>query len=194
VIFETAESMDIGKKHSGADILAQHEIPDAAAVAAALRTYYKIEQNALPTVTVVLPDYAIVEYQKIHQQIHYSLTNGVNVRRFLPPSLGTALHYAFQQKVKDATDDNEHVLPDVFFAQLAGGENISSRDPVYVLRELLSLRRSKDRRIKQSLDDKEYAQLGAQTINAWNAIRRHRSITRAGLEWNEDTKPFPEIL
>ena len=193
VPFANAETMDIGKKHSGADILAQHQVPDAGAVAAALRTYYKVEKRALANTSVVLPDYAIVDYREQHKRIHYSVKYGNEVRRFIPPSLGTALHYAFEQKVRDLQDSSQTILADVMFSQLALGKELTERDPVYVLRELLSIRRAKDPRIKKSLDDKEYAQLGAQVINAWNALRRKRTITRNGLVWNEKTT-FPEIL
>jgi hypothetical protein len=191
--FGNAQTMDIGKKHSGANILEQLEVSDASSVAAALRTFFKIEQRALPSTTVVLPDYEIVDYHERQKSIHYSVTYGNMVRRFVPPSLGTALHYAFRLTVKHEADDAAKALPDVMFQQLAEGQNLSARDPIYVLRELLSLRRTKDTRRKQQLETKEYAHLGAQMIQGWNALRQHRAITRAGLIWDEK-KDFPEIL
>lgn len=178
-------TMDIGKKHSGADILAALDKPDASAMAAALRTYYQLDQGALLSGSKVLPDYEILGYYDVHQPMYYSLGYGLKTQTLLPPSLGSALHYAFRHKHAD--------LADTFVQQLGDGQNLTSRDPIYVLREFLLQQRAKDRRIRRGREQKEYGLAAHRVILAWKAVREERTLSFEALK-KTDIKQIAEIV
>jgi hypothetical protein len=179
------KAIDIGKKWAAADILASEDVPDYGANAAALRTHYRLVESGTLLSSKTLPDNQILDYLAVHPRIRYSVAYGYKARRFVPPSLGTALHYLFTQK-----DD---VLADGMFQQLATGDHQSERDPVWILREMLSQRRQGDGGGKRNHERITYATIGAQCILTWKALRHNRAISPAGLVWRADRDPFPEI-
>jgi hypothetical protein len=180
-------SIDIGKKRSGADHLSTAEIPNYAAMAAALRVLYRIEQKAMRTSNVNLPDDAILPYLDAHPKIKYSVNVADGARTYLLRSVGAALHYSFTQR--------ESILADTFFHDLIHGEGLTRRDPVLPLRDFLSgsERRKKEERHQRGGDAQAKADMAAQTIVAWNAIRQKKTLTVAYL-LSVDTRPFPEIV
>lgn len=178
-------TMDIGKKHSGADILAAMGKPDATAIAAALRTYYQMQEGALLSGTKTLPDYEILGYYETHRPLQYSLTYGGKTQGLLPPSLGSALHYAFRQKAAD--------LADTFMQQLGDGQNLTSREPIYVLREFLLQQRTKDRRVRHGREQKAYGLAAHRVILAWQAVREGKPLSFTALA-RTDIKRVAEIV
>ena len=182
---EKRSAMNIGKKRSGADMLAIEGISDPSNTGAALRVLSRLENGSILSLQKVIPDNRIVPYYYERQTIRYSLTAGRKAEKFVPPSIGTAVHYCFHQ--------HDETLADRFFQQLATGEHLDTRDPLHVLRELLIARNLKDRRSKKQWGPVEQARLAAQLILTWNAIRQQRRIAPAGLAWEEE-KAFPEIL
>lgn len=192
VPFEAKETIDIGKKQSLADIFQAHKINDARTLAAAMRTYYKLTNKGMRSTTVVLPDSQGMMYYEEHKTMAYAVSVAQGVQRFLPPGMGTALYYAFTQQVKKEPEDRR-LLPEAMFHDLKTGENLTRRNPVYHLRELLGKRRQEDPRLRQSFELEDYAEIAGQVILTWNALRCGVQLTIAALK-GVRSKPFPEIL
>jgi hypothetical protein len=84
-------------------------------------------------------------------------------------------------------------LATTFFQQLASGEQLSNRDPVYVLREVLIRRKQRDPRNRKNWGIDEQAIMAAQLIITWNAIRQQKRLFSEALQWKID-EDFPEIV
>jgi hypothetical protein len=83
---------------------------------------------------------------------------------------------------------------DYFVDGLRSGENLSSDDPVYVLREYASRRKMDTAKGKGSwrTDEMNYA-----IVIAWNALLKGESLSSRQLRWvrsGPQAKPFPELL
>ena len=178
-------TIDIGKKRSGADMLAANRVPDCASTAAALRMHYRLVRGAMRNPTDTLPDDEIMAYYQERKDIRYSLVYGQRIKQFVVPSVGSSLHYLFRTK--------DNILADAVYDQLGKGELLNRRDPFYVLRELLSTRRKDYSPLKHNVGEKAKADMAAQLIEAWNAVRRHKTLTTKWL-LDVDQRDFPEIM
>lgn len=180
-------TIDIGKKRSGADHLSVAEITNYAATAAALRVLYRLEQKVMRTSNANLPDEQILPYLARHPKMKYSVNVSDGARAYLLRSVGAALHYCFA--LRDET------LADSFFHDLIQGENLTRRDPILILRDFLSgiSARKKEEHLRRGGDTKTKADMAAQAIVTWNAIRTKKTISVPGL-LSVDQRPFPEIV
>lgn len=179
------KTMDIGKKRSAADMLAANKVPDYGSTAAALRVHYRLVSGTMRSVEQTLPDDEIMDYFMHHKEIRYSLVYGQRIKQFVMPSVGSPLHYLLRAK-----DDT---LADAVYDQLGKGEHLSRRDPFFVLRELLNSRRKDYSPLRHSIGEKAKADIAAQLIEAWNAVRRQKTLTTKWL-LEVDQREFPEIL
>ncbi len=117
----------------------------------------------LPRSNIVLANFEVENLLAKHPDLTDSLDFGAAAQKgsFLPPGIGTLLHYLFRQKNRVQADD--------FFDKLATGENVSG--PILVFRNRL-LRMP--RKIRQASDSRW--ELTALAVKAWNAYRLGKEI------------------
>lgn len=171
------DTIDIGRKRTGANTLEVFGEKNAALLAGALRIIKLILAGKAPHNTSIT-NVEMAQVLAEHPDARESCTriSGLHmVRQMLRPSVAVALHYLF--KCRDAE------MADLFFSALNEGANLMPTDPVHVLRQRLIGTRSGNLRLNLNSQ-------AAFTIKAWNACIRGEKIRC--LKW-VDKEAFPEI-
>lgn len=166
---EAQETMDLGRARSLGDVLKIRGEHDYYVLGAALKTVALFERDGVPF-PLGGPGFALPTIHKLLQtlernpELRDSVKMAAQLRRgaLLPSGTVSAFHYLFSiASEEDATD---------FFTRLLRGENISSTDAIYVLRDRLVL----DLRERLLPPKVKLAFL----IRTWNAYRQGERIQR----------------
>lgn len=178
--------IDTGRGRSARDILGIAGEHRVAALGGALAALYRYDTTGTRNLTNlrrsgVRPSNRDIENTlAAHPGIRDSLDKGYLVGLLLGShGLSATLHYLMAEK--DTT------LTDLFFEQLATGENLNQREPAYHLREYLISQRNK--RSKAPLQDRVFT-----FIKAWNILRSGRNASRNAIMWyGGKDEPAPTI-
>ncbi len=164
--------IDTGKPRTVGDALGHIEVENYNVVANACRLImsYGTGTRSLNT---QFTGPQIKAFYKDNPELTQSIAPARKTKPLMGHGLGTALHFLFARKDKDAAD--------VFFESLATGEQLSRTDPILVLRNRL---------LQKGPAKLPAAFVFAITIKAWNATRKGQAITL--LKWLDES-PIPEI-
>ena len=170
------ETIDTGKKRTGADVLGISGEKNAAVLAASLGIVHRHENGRIK-------DHQSISHGELRETLerHPGLRHSVKVyakrNGLVQPSIAAALHYLFSKK--DAR------IADEFFQKLLTGCDLAPGDPVLALREKL-MKHALSKATK--LSPKAVMAL---VVKAWNATRRNLRLTR--LYYTEGKERFPAI-
>lgn len=163
------DTFDLGARRSIGEILKDRGELNASSLGAALRQLWLLENSfynnrgASPTVAEML------DTLERHPGIRNSIRHGRRVIDVTAPTIVVALHYMFSLIDKSASD--------YFVERLIDGAELSTGDPILVLRDQLLKAKAKQ---KTTLPDAERA---AWIIKAWNAFMMSRKINR--IKWQQ---------
>lgn len=183
---QTFPSIDGGRPRTNGDVLSVDKMSQPSLVAAALGWLNRYLNGKIRHAGhCSLSHTHTVKMLTEHPGIVESVPFGRKVKRLMPGSIATFLHYWFSM-----TDQE---LADRFFNQLATGDGISQGDPdtsgIFALR-----RRLEDSAMKMSKQKLTPVYVYALTVKAWNATRSRSVINH--LVWKnsgERQEPLPEI-
>ena len=114
-----------------------------------------------------------------HPEIENSITYSRLVDKVYPSNSDAAcLHYLFSRI--------DSGLADRFFTKLGGGDGLSKKDPILVLREKLLENKAK----KHERFSRVY--IKAIAIKTWNNVRENKTPKR--VHWQNQREPFPTII
>ena len=181
------DTIDAGKKRSSSDVLAirgEKNTHNLAAAIAIVNSYEKgritpYNMTSSYRYSAVETEELLEEYQGIRDSVNF-ICGKQKLRKIMPPSLGSALHYLFSRIEPD--------LADIFMSRLITGEQLTSDHPVMVLRERLI-----ENTISRAKYPKPY--IMAITIKTWNALRQNRPLRQ--LIWRVEgptAEDFPTII
>lgn len=177
---DTFDTIDIGKKRTGGDILGIEGYKNATALSAAVRWITVLESGKRAINTIRMAPDEIRLRLAADPEIESSVTFGLRARKVLAPGIAGALHFLFRRKDEEAAR--------CFFIDLGSGA-LPSGDSVLALRERLI----SDRLKKSKLDAEEIIAL---SIRAWNHRRSdHQTRTLKGVIVAADgTRSFPAVI
>lgn len=173
---ESFVAMDQGRKRSGADVLAIMGEENFRSLSSALAIIIRNERGQLFNLgglTPSLTNEAIVEALDRHPEIRESMDFWARQQsKIISKSMGAAFHYLFSRK--------DRQMADTFMEKLATGENLSSGDPILLLRDRIlegvGITHGRTRAITF-----EYI------VRSWNAYRQGRTLKRLQLGANKAT-------
>lgn len=161
---------------SRADILAMHSQANSKCLAGALAVLWRYDHGLM-----LAPKRSFHAQHTLGMLTRYpgiaaSMSWGFSTRKFLPVSLGAALHYVMQQQ--DAAL-SKHV-----FTRLRDGTDLTASDPLHALRERLIEARTRQPRPQPWI-------LALWHVRTWNAMRNGGSP--APLPWEPQVDRFPHV-
>jgi hypothetical protein len=176
---ESRKTVDTGRKRTPGHVLGMSGVPQASAVAAAIKVIINLDSGVSVNThrTAQEIERALLMYDDVHSSLQPGRKVGVQFRQSV--GLCSALHYLMSQKAKKQAD--------VFFEMLTDGTAPSKTHPVAQLRA----------RLTENLASKAklpIIDVSALFIKAWNAYRAGRPV--GSLRWRtEGDKPevFPRI-
>jgi hypothetical protein len=173
-------TIDVGKRRSGADTLTCRGEKNAVALASMLILIEKYKSGK-PQVTYRPDNIEMEELYEKYPGAASFISFDKRVKAIAPESVINACSYLFSEK------DSE--LATWFFDSLASGIGLNIGEPVYTLRERLIS--EKNKRLKK---DQSYYM--AFFIIAWNYLRMGKKLTKLQMNYDEDgkMKNFPEII
>jgi hypothetical protein len=175
------DTFDLGGRRSFADVLKQRGERSTAALAAALRWVWMLQEGKIFDRVTVPTNAELDDIFRQNSPITESLTLANRIRNVMAPGMGVALHYLFTQKEPSAAAD--------FFDRLCDGQNLTKDMPVWHIRERLINDRS-TRKVKMGESERFIL-----TIKAWNAMRQNKKISQ--LSWRgkgPSREELPEII
>ncbi|WP_428391582.1 hypothetical protein [Lichenicoccus sp.] len=175
------DTFDLGGRRAFAEILKQRGEKSTAALAAALRWLWMVEEKKIFDRVQAPTNSELDNILSRHNGIIESLKLSNRIRHVMAPAMGIALHYLFSRKNANAAEE--------FFERIVDGQNLTKDMPVWHIRErLLNDRLSR----KVKLAESERFVL---TVKAWNAYRQDKKV--AQLSWRgkgPSREALPEIL
>lgn len=173
------DTIDTGRKRRASDVLAVEGYTNTAALAGAVRWLTAYRNGVWSISNIRLAPDEIRLFLAAEPTLEDSVRVASLAKKILAPSPGTALHYMFCEKDRDAAN--------TFFRDLADGSGLSPTDPVWVVRERLI----KDKLEKSKLDVEELFHM---TLKAWNRRRSNQTATIAkGSIRDGSKKTYPKV-
>jgi hypothetical protein len=178
--------MDTQKKRTAADVLAIEGVSEANRIAAIANFVMNFERNSFSNALTQsrkgkgmsnadISNFVHRHKTKLLESIPYGYNKGN--RSLIPPSTLSGLYFLFAKK-----DEN---LADKFCHQLIVGTELSSDNPIYLLRQKLI---ANIRSIKKMAKIHRLALI----CKAWNFYVTGKKVTHFG--WNSMSEPFPKPI
>lgn len=176
---DTFDTIDIGRKRTGGDVLAIEGCKNANVVSAMIRWIDAMEAQSTTGAIRLTADEIRLRWVT-DSMLEESASQALHAKKILPPGMGAALHYLFAKRDRDAADQ--------FFTDLGGGIGLAETDSVYVFRErLIGEKLGKAKTLPE-----EKLAVG---IRAWNHRRENKptKILRGMVLDSDGVRTFPEI-
>lgn len=172
------DTLDLGKKRNMSDILSIQGEVSTNVLASILRMLCCIESNpANPPTSSSVPVDVQEKYLKKNPSLRFYVTRAQRVKHICEQSVIGSCWYLFSQR--------DAVAADEFFERIIDGVNLSTGNPIRILRDRLLMNRS------SNTAKAPRKVLLALVIKAWNAYRLGREMRQ--LHWRE-TDDFPQII
>jgi hypothetical protein len=163
-------------RRSKADILSMHQQASAKTLAGALGVLWRYDHGLMLDPKRTFLAQHTLEVLLRYPGLAASMSWGLSTRKFLPGSVGAALHYLLNQK--DAG------LAKQVFGRLHDGLELTASDPLHSLREKLIEARTRLPRLPQWV----YA---LWCVRTWNALRNGGGPPT--LPWEPQVDRFPHV-
>lgn len=173
---EAQASLGQALRRSKADILSMHQQASAKTLAGALGVLWRYDRGLMLDPKRTFLAQHTLEVLLRYPGLAASMSWGLSTRKFLPGSVGAALHYLLNQK--------EAGLAKQFFGRLRDGLELTASDPLHALRERLIEARTRLPRLPQWV----YA---LWCVRTWNALRNGGGPPT--LPWEPQVDRFPHV-
>jgi len=186
---ERFKTMGQGAKRTAGDILGIRGEKDARMLAAALRWVYRYDNDLMNNPHPTITDDELADTITEHKELIESVAFGRKCHAVAAPGMCTALHYLCSKRNK--------AFANHFFWSLGTGENMTSDDPIMVLRERFykSEKNARSNKLRVILRDEVKAPMIALT---WNLLRKKpeaRIKNAVPIAWHGRVgQKFPKLL
>lgn len=172
------DTLDQGKKRGMSDVLSIKGEANVTALASILRLLCRLEMNPTnPTLSSTVPIDVMENYLIKHPDVRIYAAKCGRANNLGEKSIMGAFWFLFAQKNPE--------LADSFFESIIDGVNLSSGNPVRILRDRLLVNKASN---TSKIPTKVIAAL---IVKAWNAYRLGKDMKH--LQWREE-ETFPQII